>query len=208
MTQDDLSSDSPAPRGVDLIAGTIGKLNRGDEAATPTPVTIAPTNLITGVSTANPGVVTTTSAHGLVTGQLVAIAGVAGATMANGVWVVTVVSPTTFSIPVSCSGYSSGGLFVPASPGVECSGHGTLRLDLVVSAKSGTSTPTLTGNVYTSFDNGVTDPWREVGSAMTGVTATGTVREVFPGLDRWVCFAAQVSGTTPSFTFSCSGEVV
>jgi hypothetical protein len=205
---DDLSSDSVAPRGIDLIAGTAGKTNRGQ--STQTPATVAPTNLITGVTTANPGVVTTTTAHGLVTGQLVAVAGVTGATQANGVWVVTVISATTFSVPVNVTGTfsSTGGTFTPANPGIEVSGHGTLRFDQIITAKSGTSTPTLTGAVYTSYDNGVTDTWRLVGSALTGQTAAGTVRQVFTGLDRWVCFATQVTGATPSFTLTASGELV
>jgi hypothetical protein len=209
MLADDLSADSVAPIGIDLVLGRRGSFTRGGPAA-PSSTTIAPTNLITGVTTANPGVVTTTSAHGLATGQLVAIGGVSGATQANGVWVVTVLSPTTFSIPVNVTGTfsGSGGTFVPAFAGVEASGHGTLRLDLAMSAHSGTGTPTLTASIWTSYDNGVTDPWRQVDSTMTGVTANGTTRQVFRGLDRWVTLAAAVTGTTPSVTFTASGELV
>jgi len=208
MLADDLSSDSVSPVGIDLVLARLGSFTRGG-VASPTSATTAPANAITGVTTANPGVVTTTSAHGLTTGQLVAINGVAGATQANGVWVVTVLSTTTFSIPVNVTGtYSSGGLFVPALSGVEVSGHGNLRLDVVVSAKSGSGTPTLTGSVWTSYDNGVTDAWRQVGSNMTGITAAGTTRIEFGPIDRWVCFVPNVSGTTPSFTYTVSGEVV
>ena len=65
---------------------------------------------ISTVSTANPGVVTTSAAHGLVSGDIVTIASVGGATQANGTWPVTVLSPTTFSIPVNVTGtYTSGG---------------------------------------------------------------------------------------------------
>lgn len=74
-----------------------------------------PANLnISGVSTANPGVVTTSAAHGLTTGQTVVIASVGGATQANGTWVVTVIDATHFSIPVNVTGtYTSGGTVTP-----------------------------------------------------------------------------------------------
>lgn len=66
---------------------------------------------ITGVSTANPGVVTV-PAHGLTVGKHypVTITGVVGATQANGTFFATVLSSSTFSIPVNVTGaYSSGG---------------------------------------------------------------------------------------------------
>jgi hypothetical protein len=65
---------------------------------------------VTGVSTANPGVVTCGAAHGLVTGDTVQITGVVGATQANVTAVATVTNSTHFSIPVNVTGtYSSGG---------------------------------------------------------------------------------------------------
>lgn len=65
---------------------------------------------VAGVSIANPGVVTTNSAHNLTTGDVVQIASVGGATQANGIFPVTVLSATTFSIPINVSGtYTSGG---------------------------------------------------------------------------------------------------
>jgi hypothetical protein len=65
---------------------------------------------VTGVSTANPGVVTCGAAHGLVTGDTVQITGVVGATQANVMAVATVTDSTHFSIPVNVTGtYSSGG---------------------------------------------------------------------------------------------------
>lgn len=132
---DDLSSASPAPRGVDLVAARAGSFIRG-------------------------GNVTPTSATITATGQ---------------------------------------------TTGVEIAGQGVLRLDLVVSAASGTS-PSDTITIQTSFDNGVTDSWRTVAS-FSAVTATGTTRQVFAGCDRWVRASHVISGTTPSFTYSLSGEV-
>jgi|GEM_PF-3901523 len=64
---------------------------------------------ISGLSDANPIVVTTSASHHLSTGDIVTIAGALGNTAANGTWVVTALSPTTFSIPVAGNGtYTSG----------------------------------------------------------------------------------------------------
>ncbi|MCU4184023.1 hypothetical protein K6U06_06600 [Acidiferrimicrobium sp. IK] len=90
--------------------------------------------------------------------------------------------------------------------GVEVAGQAALRLDLVVSAASGTS-PSDTITIQTSFDNGATDAWRTV-AAFPAVTAAGTTRQVFTGLDRWVRASHVVTGTTPSLTYSLSGEGV
>jgi hypothetical protein len=136
---DDLSSDSVAPRGIDLIAGTAGRFIRGGT-----------------VSPQSSGAVTAT--------------GVVGAA-------------------------------------VEVSGHSAARLDLVISAATGT-TPSMTITIQTSFDNGATDAYRTV-AAFPAQTAAGTVRQVFAGLDRWVrANVTTESGTTPSFTFTLSGELV
>lgn len=73
---------------------------------------------ITGITNANPGVVTTNLNHGLTTGQNdVRIAGVVGMTGVNGgPYTVTVISPTTFSFGVntgSSGSYVSGGSVTP-----------------------------------------------------------------------------------------------
>ena len=52
---DDLSSDSVAPRGIDLIAATAGKTNRG--ISTPATQSISATGGLTGVETAGHGTV-------------------------------------------------------------------------------------------------------------------------------------------------------
>ncbi len=208
---DDLSSDSVSPVGIDLVLGRRGSFTRGGSLAA-TPLALAPTtaNTITGVSTANPGVVTTSAAHGLTTGAMVGIIGVAGATQANGIWKVTVLSPTTFSIPVNVTGtYSGSGAFwVSCGPAVEVSGRLGLRLDAVATALTGTS-PSTTFSIWTSYDNGGMDPWSQVGSSLPALTTLGRITQVFAGLDRWVMLGVQFSGSaTPAQTLTASGELV
>lgn len=87
---------------------------------------------------------------------------------------------------------------------VEVGDKGTLRLDLDVTAASGT-TPTLDGTVQTSKSEA--GPWRTLGS-FAQATAAGTERKSFSGCDRWARVAFTIGGTTPSFTASVTGEAV
>lgn len=59
--------------------------------------------LINSSTNVNPTVITTAT-HGLATGDVVEITGHAANTNANGCWVVTVITSTTFSIPVPANG--------------------------------------------------------------------------------------------------------
>lgn len=69
------------------------------------------TKFVANATNANPVVITTTTPHGLGSTEQVLIAGILGTTSANGLWVITVLSDTTFSIPVAGNGaYISGGL--------------------------------------------------------------------------------------------------
>jgi hypothetical protein len=72
---------------------------------------------VSGISNANPGVVTTNLSHGLTTGNVITLSGVAGMTGINGVpLTVTVLTPTTFSIGInttSSGSYVSGGAISP-----------------------------------------------------------------------------------------------
>lgn len=80
------------------------------------------------------------------------------------------------------------------------------RLALAVTAVSGTS-PSLTVNVQTSSDGGVSDSWRTAGT-FSAVTATGTVH-IDCEIDRFVQLQwGGPTGTTPSFTVGVSGELV
>lgn len=79
---------------------------------TPTDYTTDPTNLaipITSNTQANPSVITTPVPHRLTTGDVILIAGVTGSSPTiNGERTVTVLSSTTFSVPVNTSAGSAG----------------------------------------------------------------------------------------------------
>lgn len=105
---------------------------------------------------------------------------------------------------------------VPAGTIVTATGTGTafqvnsrtqFRGQSIVTAATGT-TPSLTVNIQTSFDNGVTDAWRTVASFAAQTAADTSAHKCFPGLDRWVRASWTVSGTTPSITFGVPGEVL
>jgi PKD repeat protein/DNA-binding beta-propeller fold protein YncE len=70
-----------------------------------------PSFTVTGATNASPIAVTTALAHGLATGQRVSIAGVLGNTAANGVFPVTVVDATHFTLDgsIGSGAYTSGG---------------------------------------------------------------------------------------------------
>ena len=71
---------------------------------------------ITSNTIANPTVVTTPVPHGLTTGDLILVSGVITSTPTiNGAQTVTVLSPTTFSIPVNVTVAGTGGSFVRAN---------------------------------------------------------------------------------------------
>jgi len=80
----------------------------------------------------------------------------------------------------------------------------TLRLNLVVTAASGTL-PTLDVKVQTSYDL-VT--WRDVYLFGQKTTTTTGDRQSFSNLDRFVRAVATVGGTLPSFTFSLTGQLI
>ena len=72
---------------------------------------------ITNITNAGQAVITTNLNHGYLTGQLVGIAGATGITALNGnAYPVTVLSPTTFSVPVNTSAlgtYTGNGVATP-----------------------------------------------------------------------------------------------
>lgn len=88
-------------------------------------------------------------------------------------------------------------------PAVPSSNYTTLRLTLAVSAVGGT-TPSMTVNVQTS-DDGAT--WNTLAS-FPAVTAAGSTRRTFAGVDRYVRATTTITGTTPSFTFGLTGEAL
>lgn len=105
---------------------------------------------------------------------------------------------------------------VPAGTVVTATGAGTaievddkneFRGQSIVSAVAGTS-PSITVSIDTSYDNGVTDAWRSVGTFTAQTAANTPAHKSFSGLDRWVRASWTVSGTTPSITFGVAGEIV
>lgn len=76
-----------------------------------------------------------------------------------------------------------------------------LALTLAVTAASGTN-PTLDVAVQTSHDGAA---WTTVAS-FTRATAATSERKRVAGLDRYVRVVSTLGGTTPSFTFSVTGE--
>lgn len=91
------------------------------------------TKSVSGATDANPLVVTTSAPHLLQTGDVVTIAGVGGNVLANGTFEITVLSSTTFSIPVD------------ASAGSAYTSGGTVTWSGVIGAISGTAGPSVTG---------------------------------------------------------------
>jgi hypothetical protein len=93
------------------------------------PAVLYPTSGITAITNAIGAQVTTSTAHGLTTGQRVQISGVAGATGANGIWTVTLVDTTHFTIDNAGApgAYTSGGLVETLVP-LPKSGGGTTAI--------------------------------------------------------------------------------
>lgn len=86
----------------------------------------------------------------------------------------------------------------------EVGDKGTLRLSLAITAISG-SGATLQVQLETRKNS--SDSWRTV-DAFAAQTATGTTRKTFSGLDRFVRPVCSIAGSSPSVTFSLSGEAV
>jgi len=107
-----------------LVVGSIGF---GDAKRASLPALASSVN-ITGITNANPGVVTTGTPHGFLTGDNIFITDVMGMTAVNMLrqglnsvtpyWVATVLTPTTFEInrdTTADGAYVSGGKTYPAS---------------------------------------------------------------------------------------------
>lgn len=87
----------------------------------------------------------------------------------------------------------------------EVGDKGSARLTLDITAVSGT-TPSMHVQIETreSYSTGT---WRVV-DAFLIKTTTGSERRSMSGLDRFVRAVCTLAGTTPSFTFSLTGETV
>lgn len=87
----------------------------------------------------------------------------------------------------------------------EVGDRGTLRLDLDLTAVSGTN-PTMHVQIETRKTYG-SGSWRVV-DAFPIKTTTGSERRSMSGLDRFARAVCTIGGTNPSFTFSLGGEAV
>lgn len=155
---------------------------------------------ITANTAANPSVVTTAVPHGLTTGQVVLIAGVATSSPTiNGERTVTVLSTTTFSVPVNVVTPGTGGSFVRSSTVNGGAGY------QAVSALSGFtgfigkirhSADDTTYATLVTFTNVTSAPAAERIAVAAGTT-----------VNRYLCFDGDVTGAgsiTPFAGFSRS----
>lgn len=89
---------------------------------------VVPPVTVTSSTSANPSVVTTAAAHGMATGDTVQIAGHATNTGLNGQWTVTVITTTTFSVPVAGTGAGTGGTATKQPPDADITNFGPFSL--------------------------------------------------------------------------------
>lgn len=111
----------------------------------------------------------------------------------SGRWASTLDLPLAASAARTATG--NGSAFEPGDKAIA-------RLRLNVTAAAGTS-PTLNVTIQTSHD-GTT--WRSAGT-FTQATAVSEQRAAF-SIDRFVRATWTIAGTSPSFTFSITGEAV
>jgi hypothetical protein len=140
---------------------------------------------ITSNSIANPTVVTTPVAHGLTTGDVILIAGVATSSPTiNGERTVTVISTTTFSVPVNVTVGGTGGTFVRSNTAGGADGY------LEVTEMTG---PTgFIGKIRSSADN-VT--YADLVTFANVTAAPGAQRITVAGvIPRYLCFSGTITG--------------
>lgn len=148
---------------------------------------------ITSNTAANPSIVTTSVPHGLATGDIILIAGVSSSSPTiNGERTVTVLSTTTFSVPVNVTVSGTGGSFVKANSTGGAVGY------LQVTAMSGFSG--FVGKLRDSADDSVYADLIvfanvTAGPAAQAVSVSGTI-------DRYMSFDGDVTGTG-SITVFC-----
>ena len=150
------------PLGVDIAQGNVYYNDPRIERYAADPYGVF--NTITGISSANPAVVTTTNAHGYVTGQPVSLANVV--TSVAGVsalqmgyfYTATVISATTFSINVNTTGgtytYGSGATSAYASGAYVPGQLVYLPSPASVVVSGSTITPTWNSNAYATLAAG------------------------------------------------------
>lgn len=139
---------------------------------------------ISSSTVANPTVVTTVGAHGLTTGDIILISGSDSTPTLNGSRTVTVISSTTFSIPVNVSSGATTGSFVKAS-----SANGAVGFQQVT-AFSGFSS--FVGKLRDSADDST---YADL-VTFASISAIGAERATTSGVvDRWVSYDGNVTGS-------------
>ncbi len=142
---------------------------------------------ITSNTLANPSVVTTPVPHGLTTNDLILIAGnITSSPAINGQQLVTVISPTSFSVPVNCTTGGTGGSFVRANSSNGGAGY------QMVSALSGFTG--FVGKIRDSPDDttyGDLLTFTNVTSAPAAERLTNVADTV---VDRYLCYTGTVTG--------------
>jgi hypothetical protein len=75
---------------------------------------ISPEGFVTSITAANPTVITTSIPHGMLTGDQVVLAATDAIPNADGLWTITMISPTSFSIPLQVDVAGTEGSFIRA----------------------------------------------------------------------------------------------
>lgn len=149
--------------------------------------TLAPQRAIpiTSNSLANPTVVTTPVPHGLATGAIILISGVITSNPTiNGERVATVISPTTFSVPVNVTTAGTGGSFVRSNTSNGAAGYQEV---VAFSGFSG-----FVGKIRTSPDN---TTFADLITFANVTAAPNAQRVTVAGvIDRYVSFDGNVTG--------------
>ena len=164
----------------------------GNTIANPTVVTTdGPSLTISSNTAVTTTVVTTSTAHGLATDDTVVITGSNSTPSLNGTYAVTVLSTTTFSVPVRITSAGSAGTVVPTIP------HGLSTGHKVVITNSN-STPSLNGTHTVTVLSTTTF------SVAVNVTSAGTAGTVVPekvyGMDNGQIGDAVYFGMDEPFT--------
>lgn len=156
---------------------------------TPVDYTLDPSQFtvpITSNSLANPSVVTTPVPHGLASGDIILISGVITSNPTiNGERVVTVISPTTFSVPVNVTTAGTGGSFVRSNSSAGASGYQQ------VTAMSG-----FTGFVGKFRDSPDDVTYADLGITFANVTAAPNAQRLTVAgvIDRYMSYDGDVTG--------------
>jgi hypothetical protein len=151
------------------------------------------TTPITSNTLANPSVVTTPVPHGLTTGDIILISGVITSNPTiNGERVVTVITPTTFSVPVNVTTAGTGGSFVRSNSSNGASGYQE------VTALSG-----FTGYVGKLRDSPDNVTYADLLTFANVTAAPNAQRVTVAGVvDRYVCHDGDVTGAGSLTVFS------